>query len=81
MITDREQKLRKALEWLINLREDAINRDGDYCREFCPVRDKAGYCPAETVEEYFDAELDHWTRDYKKCMELQVDYYTEKANE
>lgn len=77
MITDREQKLRKALEWLINLHEDAINKDGDYCREFCPVRDEQRGCPAEhntSIKNFHE-------RDYKKCMELQVDYYTEKANE
>lgn len=77
MITDREQKLRKALEWLINLHEDAINRDGDYCHEFCPVRDEQRGCPAEhnaNIKNFYE-------RDYQKCMELQVEYYTEKANE
>lgn len=75
MITDREQKLRKALEWLINLHEDAINKDGDYCHEFCSVRDEQHGCPAEhnaNIKDFYE-------RDYQKCMELQVEYYIEHA--
>ena len=80
-MTDNEKKLRRALEWLINLHEDAINAsDKSYCGEFCPVRDKqTDFCPAEYVVEHFNPDFDTYERDYQKCMELQVEYYTENA--
>lgn len=75
-MTEREQKLQRALEWLINLHEDAFNKRGDYCQEFCPVRDHDRNCPAlMPVEEFFC----YHERDYQKCMKLQVDYYMENA--
>ena len=76
-MTDREQKLQRALEWLIDLHEDAINRDGNYCQEFCPVRGETTGCPAEhrtDIKNFYE-------RNYQQCIELQVKYYVEKANE
>lgn len=80
-MTNTEKKLQRALEWLINLHEDAFNKRGDYCREFCPVRDHDRNCPAEYLEEYWDGEDEYtnWERDYQECMELQVEYYMENS--
>ena len=74
-MTEREQKLQRTVEWLINLLEDAVNKTNDYCKEKCPVRDHDRNCPAELCAEYQiddDVELD-WERDYQDCMELQVE--------
>ena len=85
LMTEREKKLQRTVEWLINLLEDAVNKTDDYCKEKCPVRDHDRNCPAELLTEYIsgdgeDIELG-WERDYQDCMELQVEWYMEKANE
>ena len=80
-MTEREQKLQKALEWLIDLHEDAVNKTGDYCRKKCPVRDLNRNCPAESIRLYEEESHWDWERDYQKCMKLQVKYFVEKANE
>ena len=84
-MTEREQKLQRTVEWLINLLEDAVNKTDDYCKEKCPVPDHDRNCPAELLEEYIsgdgeDIELG-WERDYQDCMELQVEWYMEHANQ
>lgn len=32
-MTEREQKLQRTVEWLLNLLEDAVNKTDDYCKE------------------------------------------------
>ena len=87
-MTEREQKLQRTLEWLIDLIEDAVNKTDDYCREKCPVRDHDRICPAISMNSYFDDYGDDepnsqwdWERDYQECMKLRVEYFVEKANE
>ena len=81
-MTDREKKLQRTVEWLINLLEDAVNKTDDYCKEKCPVRDHDRICPAESMRLYEEDDRQwDWERDYQKCMELQVEWYMEKANE
>lgn len=83
-MTDNEKKLLRALEWLINLHEDAINKHSNYCMYHCPV----GYefrhkCPAEfPIPQQAADGTDYCVieRDYSECMKLQVEYYLEKAN-
>ena len=80
-ITDYEKKLLRALVLLINLHEDAINKHSNYCMYHCPV----GYafrhkCPAEFPIPQQAADYCVIERDYSECMELQVQYYLEKAN-
>lgn len=81
-MTEQEQKLQRTVEWLINLLEDAVNKTDDYCKEKCPVRDHDGNCPAELFLPEWDGEDEYynWERDYQDCMELQVEWYVEKAN-
>lgn len=81
-MTEREQKLQRTVEWLINLLENAVNKTDDYCKKKCPVRDHDRNCPAESMRLYEedDSQWD-WERDYQKCMKLQVEWYVEKANE
>ena len=80
-MTEREQKLQRTVEWLINLIEDAVNSTDDYCKEKCPVRDHDRLCPAVSMRLYEEDDRQwDWERDYQKCMELQVDWYVENAN-
>ena len=78
------EQYRRALKHLINLQETVINKTCNYCNDFCPVRDKNGYCSAEHLGEYWfnsgdDIEL-YAERDFQECMTLQLNYYLEKAN-
>lgn len=81
-MTEREQKLQRTVEWLINLIEDAIDATDDYCANHCPVRDHDGYCPAELFLPEYDGEDEYpyWERDYRECMDLRVKFFVEKAN-
>ena len=74
-MTEREQKLQRTVEWLINLHEDAVNALDDYCQNRCPVRDHGRNCPAELFLPEWDGEDEYYNFDcdYQECMKLQVD--------
>ena len=80
-MSEREQALQKALEYVLDLYEDAVNDTEDYCLKRCPIREY-DYCPAFWLEKHQTEDgLEYYTqeRDYKDCKRLRVAWYTKEG--
>lgn len=77
------EQLLKTVKWFIKFLEDTIDENGDYCRAACPLRDNFGCCDAICRDEIYteDDYEEFEERDFPLCMNLQIKYFVEKANE
>ena len=82
--TEREKRIdaQRALAYVLDLYEDAVNDTEDYCLKRCPIREY-DYCPAFWLEKHQTEDgLEFYTqeRDWEDCIRLRIEWYTKEAS-